>query len=284
MDNNLYLPWPLPRLNTGGGNRSVQALKILLGLFALFGLLLENTAATVAADKSQPKPVLSLTSLEAPPFISNDLNGKGPIAILVQEAFRRSGYQSKVTIGIWARTISGAESVFFDVLIIGIKAPEREEIFHYSAPYMKLEMALFKKKSLILDWKSLKDLAPYHFTAVRGATVSKEFQAAKYLSVLWVKDAKSMVQLVIKGRANLAASPKRSTQNILEKYFPAEVHNFDFDITPLSTPTVHILVSKKHPNAKNLIDAFNSGLKSMRQDGTYQTMVERYGLFAVSGE
>ena len=45
---------------------------------------------------------------------------------------------------------------------------------------------------------------------------------------------------------------------------------------PLSIEGLHVLVHKSHPDASALIDTVNRGLDNIKQNGTYQDIIDRH--------
>jgi polar amino acid transport system substrate-binding protein len=53
---------------------------------------------------------------------------------------------------------------------------------------------------------------------------------------------------------------------------------FDTLDKPLNESKLHIMVSKKYPNAKAIMDKFNLGLRQFKQQPEYFAILERFGL------
>jgi polar amino acid transport system substrate-binding protein len=45
---------------------------------------------------------------------------------------------------------------------------------------------------------------------------------------------------------------------------------------PLSESPLHILVRRSHPQHQQIIDGFNAAMRAMREDGTYQMILQRH--------
>ena len=45
---------------------------------------------------------------------------------------------------------------------------------------------------------------------------------------------------------------------------------------PLSIEGLHVLVHKNHPNAQNVMAAINQGLAAIKENGTYQQVINRH--------
>ena len=76
-------------------------------------------------------------------------------------------------------------------------------------------------------------------------------------------------------RVDFVIATQNTAINALSKagVLPAEDQKSGFVVTEVP---LHVIVSKQLPRAQGIIDAFNKGLKILRDNGRYEALKEEY--------
>ena len=245
----------------------MKASRSIIFLF-LLGLLQNGYAAET----------IRITTGEFSPWASASLIHNGFTSHVISEAFKLEGYEVEFTFYPWKRAFESARSgEQFHATSYWYPSEERAKDFHYSDPIQVDATVFFHiKDNPPPDWKSLDDLKGRRIGATGGFTYTKEFWDAAKSKHLDIEEANSdelNFRKLLKGRIDLFPSNPLVGQKILIEAFEKRAANsVTYHQKPLISPTGHLLFSKKHAKAEELVTAFNRGLTRLRQS-------ERYTLF-----
>lgn len=227
-----------------------------------------------AAVYAKENEGIILVGNEPVPAKPNLIQGAGPILRILQEAFKRSGYDTEYRVTAWSRALKETEHGTFDALISTYWSAEREKVFLYSDPYAVHQISLLKKKSFNFNWSTASDLTPYRIGLVRNGLLSEELQAASdSLQILRLQNVEAVIRMVVFGRVEMGISQQHRAMKILQAQYPEKVELMNFVEKPLAIENAFIVVSRKHPEGPVIIDAFNKGLRQMIADGSYRKVM-----------
>lgn len=81
------------------------------------------------------------------------------------------------------------------------------------------------------------------------------------------------------GRVDLVASVEAVGWAVIKRQFPpAEVANFRTLEVPLHVGFNHLMTSMRYPRTGELVEQFNAALGTLRRNGTYRRVADRFGL------
>lgn len=128
---------------TSRQNSSGQPLFLHL-VCVIFSLAIGCKSST-AADKN---PVISASELDYPPFsiVRNDGSADGFSVELMRAALTAMGRKVIFTVGPWETIKQDLEQGRLDALPLVGRSPEREAIFDFTVPYLRLYGAVFVRK------------------------------------------------------------------------------------------------------------------------------------------
>ena len=156
---------------------------------------------------------------------------------------------------------------------LGINA-ERKKIYDFSEPYLISGGALFIKRGSPLS-PDLKELGGKTVaTPLKGPLAG--FIQKKFPSVMLitdVKDYKETLQAVLDGKADAAALNTQSGAVLANQLFPGK-----FLLPQKGFLEVPIGVGVLKGKQGTFLGKFNEGLKSVLADGTYDKLVEKWGV------
>jgi len=110
------------------------------------------------------------------------------------------------------------------------------------------------------QFKNLEDLKAYKLGGVSGYFYEKSFQNAG-LEVDYFYKELNVLQKLKMGRIDLMPLNELVGQNLINTHFPGEANKFKTLDKPLSVDSLRLIVSKKYPETKKLLDRFNQALK-----------------------
>lgn len=246
---------------------------LLVGVLCLNFCLLNHLAKA-------EEPLKIVTPGIAP--ISYEMNGKivGIGTELVTEAFTRLGQAIEIEILPGARALNMLQEGEADALFALAKTSEREGFAGYpTEPIIDQPVSLFvQKDSTIVFDGDLKKLSPYTIGIIRGGRFSPEFEAAIKNQVFSkleevteyrqniLKLTSQHIDILIGSRISvLFAAKELGQQDAIKELSPT-----------LTTSSPAYLAFSKKGKAANLVAQFDEVMKAMRQDGTYDRIIQSY--------
>ncbi|WP_320170216.1 transporter substrate-binding domain-containing protein [Maridesulfovibrio sp.] len=221
----------------------------------------------------------TLVSLDYPPYgyLENGV-ASGCDVEIIQEAFRRMGEEVEFKFFPWKRALAMASHGLADGMFLLLKTPERCEYMEYSDPVRLESMAFFVRSDSTIDFNGdLASLDEYSFGVIKDFLYGKEID--KYIKdKLWhrVETADSVqtnLSKLIKGRFDIFISDDLSTFYTARKI--GVLSGIRRLLPTVGQNPVYVSFCKKN-NTALLRDRFNKALKSMKDDGTWEAVIQKY--------
>ncbi len=243
-------------------------LKIMLAALALALL----PASLFAQDS------IRITNGEWPPYLSEKLKHSGVISHVVTEAFAAESIKVNYGFFPWKRAFKNAQNGNWDASVVWSKNAEREKTFLYSDPIFSTETVFFFLKKKAVEFTTLEALGEkdLRLGATIGYSYTPEFEVLEKAGSLRVtrvvKDEQSLRKL-LKGRLDLFIVEKNVGLTLINQLFTeAEAATFGYTKAVADRP-YFLIISKKCPNAKQLLQKFNAGLKKLNAAGKVEKMM-----------
>ena len=224
-----------------------------------------------------PKEEVYLITSDYPPYFGPNLPNGGVISEIVREAFRRSGYPAKLEFLPWPRCLAYAKSGKVDGLFGIWYLKERESFMLYSDPMPPIQLGFYIRANSKIKYTNLEDLRPYVIGTVEGYADPPNFAAAKLKKDIAPDDKSNLAKLKV-GRVDLVLIEKGLAKYILTHDLLAMKDDLVWIDPPVSTNLQYVGFSLAAPRAKELQQAFNSGLKEMNADGTLNRLLIQSGV------
>ena len=240
-------------------------------------LLAISTLLLLTSQSVKAEP-LDLVCSEWEPYVGKNLENMGPLAELVTMAFEKSGYPASVNTHTWAEAMAGVKSAEHDAAICVWFSKERNKEFRFSVPIIMNRVSFLKRKDDSISWDRLVDLKPYKFTKLKGGVISSKFDNSDFLQIQEMDQQIDGIRLLIDGKVDMVAGDEGESNSLIQRYLPEQASKLDFVDRSVATNSVHIMVSRTHPNSKELVSAFNKGIEMMRSDGSYQKLLAQHSM------
>jgi polar amino acid transport system substrate-binding protein len=178
----------------------------------------------------------------------------------------------------WGRAVEMVSKGSYNGLCPAYYTEERAEKFSMSDPFPAGPLLFAKRRSARIDYNTLRDLAPYKIAVVRGYANTKAFDNAGYLQKSFTIDDQTGYRRLLFGRVDLWLADKFVAQYTMSQHLPEKADEIAFINKPLAEKTLHVAFTKSKPNYKALTKAFNTGLKSVLNDGSLEQILRRHHL------
>lgn len=226
---------------------------------------------------AQENTVLTLATLEWPPYVGEQLPGKGFTTAIVTEAFKRAGYEVKISFMPWARVIQEVQAGKYDAAYPEYYSEERLQNFWLSEAFATGPLGFYKRKADPISYTTLKDLQPYRIGVVLGYVNTPEFDAAEYLQKEAVNSDEQNLRKLLLGRIDLAVIDQFVAEYLIKTLIPEGADTLEFMNPPLKEQPLHVIFARQVAGSEEKLQAFNAALKTMREDGTLDRILEEYG-------
>ncbi len=234
------------------------------------------------------QPVIQLASTEREPYIGPNLPQQGYVYEVVQEAFRRVGYQVEVIFHPWARAVADAKRGAVDGILPAYYNAVWEEQFAFSDPFPGDQVGLLKRKALEVRYEAdprefpqaaFRALKPYRFGMVRGFFTNSILDADDSFSKEFVTNNLQNFDKILHDRIDFIVIDKYTAANIMVNQRPHMIGELEFMEPPLAIKRFHLAFSKASKGHAQRLQDFNRGLQSVREDGTLKTILSKHGLY-----
>ncbi|NDV24950.1 ABC transporter substrate-binding protein [Desulfovibrio sp. JC022] len=248
---------------------TVDPKSILLLCFLLSALLFSSPAPA-----AEP---LTIASSHWPPFASTIPGQPGFFNEVVTEAFAISGMEVRYIELPWARCFQQIKSGRTFGGIPFTKTAEREEFALFSdALFMTRNPVVFNKRlNPAYDYQGQESLKNYRLLALLGWSYLEAWKKAgiKYKTV---KNQDSAFKMINLDRAELTVFDEFAAKEYFRKH-PEMGKNIGLSRTPYSNNKMHLMVSRKYPEAHELVDTFNTNLRQLKSTGFLDRLAQKYG-------
>lgn len=229
-------------------------------------LLLVSSVAVIAADK----PVLTLVTGDLAPGFYHSPEQTGLVDELVEQALQRMGYDLRVLTVPTERSLKMAEAGLADGELVRTRAIEEyfPTLLRVPEPLASNEFVVFSRDTMDLS-KGWQSLSGKSVGIILGMKIIEKKVPASAL-VTKVKNEKQLFTLLQKKRIDYAVFVKDIGQYYLHK------NNIKglvvSDISLESVPSYVYL----HPKYAILVPRLARALQAMKQDGSYQKLVDQH--------
>ena len=212
-----------------------------------------------------------------PPYEFND-NGhlKGTDVDVIREAFSRMGIPVKIEMYPWARCLKMVQSGEAEGIFTLSKNPKREKFLIYPEEVINYSENVFfynKKKPFKFDG-TLESLKGRLIAVTQNYNYGKDFLESN----LFRRDNASYdvfgIRKIANERDDLFICDKLVGISLAKK--EGVLSKLSYIPKPLSIKKMFLAFRKDNPKSAQLIKDFDKAIKSMKKDGTYKKILDRY--------
>ena len=243
---------------------------------------LAKAISKLADEYKSEAPQVKLGGHEWGPYLGKTQPNSGLAAAIVSAAFARAGYSATIEFMPWERVNSHIEQGSLDGSVASWYTAERADTLLYSEPYINNKLVFIKRdedpftfSSVVQAQQFLKNRS-YRLGIFNDYAYGETFNRIRPLFQLETRDyCSQLFRDVAAKELDLALVDHWVAQQELANKDHIASHLITAPGT-LSVRPLHIAIPKNHPNAASIIKAFNSGLKQIRNDGSYQALLEQF--------
>ncbi len=221
---------------------------------------------------------IQLVSIDYPPYVYQE-NGKikGFNVDLLKEIFQRMKTPMEIELMPWARAVKMIRRGQADALFPFFKNEERLKFTDYPESFTEEPVALFVIKESPIQWNGdLRQLSQYRFGRVRGYSSGSTFDQALEDGIIQLDETSSTrlnIKKLLLERFEIMIENKYVALYELQKMNAAKNIR---ELEPLIQNNLAYLGFSKKRNHKVTIDKFNTTLREMKEDGSYQKIIDNF--------
>lgn len=242
---------------------------------------LAQAISELANEYKSENPTLKMGGHNWEPYISNQLPANGLAVNVVTAVFKNAGYQIEMEFMPWQRVAEGMGDGTVDISVASWYNETRALETQFTMPYLTNELVIIKRKldgltySTPEEFKSYINQRGYRLAVFKDYGYGDEFsEIAPLVSLNYYKYCKQMVRDVANKSTDLALLDHWTASSSLEHTKNVADH---LEIMPtLIERSLHVTISKKNSEHKQIAEAFNKSLAQMKEDGRYQAILKKH--------
>lgn len=235
-------------------------------------LLVVLCSLTLFASSPAFAEKIVLATGEWPPFIGQNLPGKGLHSEIITKIATKMGYEVEFQFMNWKRAYELTKQGKYLASFTWSDTTDRRGEMLYPENELSLskEVGFYKKSKYPngLDVSSFDDIKAQGLKPVGVASYwyEKEYKD-KGIKAHIVNDANLLWKLVDSGRADICVE-NVDVGNATIKSVLGEGKEAEFGITaPLKTQKMYLIFSKKHPKSEEIIKKYDAAVKQLKEAG-----------------
>ncbi|QDL53951.1 substrate-binding periplasmic protein [Rhodoferax aquaticus] len=213
-----------------------------------------------------------------PPYVDPQMPGDGLAMEIARAAFKTQGYRVKLEMMPWARAEKGVMDGRFDILVDVWRTEARVKEMLFSVPYAVSKIKFLKRKDDPFEFNGLDSLSGKRIGVIRGYGYNDAFNAATHFTREEVTGLDLNIKKLLLKRIDLTPEDEIAAKVFMRRLEPNIAEQLDFTSNALATNPLYVSAGLKNPRHKEIIEAFNKGMQTIKADGTLIAIEKRYGL------
>ncbi len=231
----------------------------------LFLLVTLSALPVQAAD-----PVELANSVWSPFIITGEQRGTSEQ--IVCQAMERAGRECSVEVKEWETVLAEAEAGSIDGIAAAWKTAEREEFLLFSKPYLTNRIVPIVNTDKRIEILKLSDLVGLKVAMVKDFAYGEELEEMKLdMQTMMVEQPLEAIMMVRNGEADTAVVDELVARNVLDETLISGVEIAD---SVLVFRDLHFAVSRKNPEAEQIIADFHTSFELMLSDGSMNEILD----------
>lgn len=225
---------------------------------------------------------ITLATTEWPPHYSQKVENGGYVSEISREAFRRGGYELEIVFVPWKRALEGAKRGKYDGVMGIYITPERTHVFEFTDPIWQTRLVFITRadSNLPETYSSYEELTAVTIGVPRGYLLPKELEEAELNFEFSDGDEQNLLKL-LKRRIDLILDYGNVAYYLINTKHPEHQGKIRTILPPVNITPFYNVISKKKARSEEIVVAFNRGLVSMNEDGTFEAILTKHGMLPV---
>ncbi len=226
-----------------------------------------SLSATLSAE------TVTFANGEWAPYMSPKLKNAGYVSDIVVQAYKEEGIDVKWVFLPWKRGFEEAKSGKYQGTAIWGYNEERAKDFLYTDTVLNLETAFFIRKGSPFTFNTMDDLKGKKIGGMIGyAYGTEEAEKAGTIKISRIGKPEGNYKKLAAGRLDTVLEDSQvGLKTIHDMGLDGQIVAYK---KPLKSRKYSVIISKKLPNGQHLVDAFNKGLKKLKDSGRFDAILK----------
>ena len=237
--------------------------------FALMAVCLLITSLSVQSNE-----VVKIALGDWEPFTSSRAENANISEDLVREAFKLEGVQVDYQYFPWIRSYQYVKKGEYQATFPWVVTEKRKkEVYFSKEPLLTEKTVFFHLKSRPFQWETFEDLKGLRIGSTLGYATGKTLEK-NGLTIDYVSKEDFNYHKLLKGHLDIFPSAYYVGSYQIKLLFPPEKANlFTHHPKMVEKLDYYMLFSKNIPNAQQLIEQFDTGLRKLKKSGRYDKIL-----------
>lgn len=227
-----------------------------------------------------------LSTLEWPPYVGESLADGGYAQAVVTRAFAEVGIRVQIRTYPWARALQLAKRGEVEGLFPEYLAPDERPELLFSDPFPGGPVGLYKLHSQPVRFsvdprsnpeEAFKALTGLRLGLVRGYVNHPALDNNPLLNPSFASSDQHNLSKLLGGRVDIIFIDFKVAEYLIEQTFPAQTEQFEALQPALLQPSLHLTLTRAHPEAEAKMAAFNRGLNQLKASGELARLMQEHG-------
>lgn len=239
---------------------------------SIFVVLMMATTVTYA-DSSKN---LRVTASPWSPYVSRNLPDNGLAVSIAMKALQRAGYKPSFSLLAWPQDLEGTQQGSYDVIASIWYTDQRNRDLAFSKPMIENRVKLMVRSDSDIRVSDPAALEGYRVGIVEDYAYKQGAYRDMAVKFIRTDSVEENLQKLLTGEIDIAVADERVALYVLNNKIPGGIKQVRFIATPVSTRGLSIAVSRKRPDAGQIVSRFDAALQTMKDDGTYLDILHRF--------
>lgn len=228
-------------------------------------------------EEDDPYVIKLVTGNNYAPYSDEKLPNNGMITEIVERVFKKMGFQIKTEFWAWKHGFDAAEELEFDASFPWLKNPKRMEKFRYSKSLYNILIRCFVKEGASITYNRNEDFQGKTFCRPKGWYMHdiQDLLDRRIITVKRPEDINTCFKMLKNGDVDVVPANEFVAWASINKTFDT-YEGFRVLDKVLSTDTLHLIISKRHPDGKKLMEQFEEAVKKLKEEGRFQKIVTNH--------
>lgn len=223
-------------------------------------------AALLSVFNAHCAAPLPFVSSDYQPYHAPSMVDGGPLAVLVHTAFAAQNIDSNIAYMDWSQVLQQGNLPHVAGIVGGWNLTERHQQYYFSSPLCYNELRFFSLKKL--QKRNLSQIASSQprLGLVQAYAYPKAVHQAGFTITTVLTDSELM-QLLIDKKVDLVLADTGTARFWHQQQAP-EIALYGSQLV-LARKSMHLLINKQFPNARQLMTQFEQGLQQLAKSGQW---------------
>ncbi len=220
---------------------------------------------------------LTLVTGEWQPYTSKEMTNHGQFTEIISAVFKEMGVSPQYRFYPWRRCFMNVKhGEVFGGFPYSITEERKKDVFYSESIIPSLNLLFYRidKFPHGFAYDRLEDLKTYRLGGVIGYFYEEMFKQAN-LTVSYFAKEENMLKFLYHKSIDFMPMNEQVGWHLIRKQYPQEIQKFTTVSKPLRLQGLHLIVSKKYPDAEKLLKQFNAALYTVKNTPLYKSILNK---------